>query len=202
MFYPILMKLFHPLINSMSEEQKKDLKENSAKYIEGIQTHFSKFIEEEMLNETLLEEIFEYLVEFKLDNTYFLTNPQDRVEALVEIFLHYIKSRIEPDKNLGICILETFVAGTQYIPDITELISSLNNGDKLKLTWGKNNPFDKNAIKVLVKNNKLGYIPRNKNQNLIFLLKQEYKLFAILKRVNWVDDFVKIKILVYLKKEK
>ncbi len=202
MFYPTLMNLFHPLINSMSEKQKKELKKNSGKYVAGIELHFSKLIEEEILNKTLIEEIFEYLVEFKLDNAYFLINPKDRVKALVEIYIHYIKSRVEPDKNLGICILETSIAGTQYIPNITEIISSLNNGDKLKLIWEKNNSFDKNAIKVLVKNKKLGYIPRNKNQDLIFLLKQKYKLFAVLKRVIWNNDFVKIKILVYLKDKK
>lgn len=198
MFYPTLMKQFHILINSMSEKQKEELKKNSEEYMPGIELHFSNFIEEEILNETLFEEIFEYQMEFNLNNTYFLTNPNDRVKALSEIYIHYIKNRVEPDKNLGICILEISLAGTQYISDITEIISSLKNGDKLELIWEKNNPFDKNAIKVLADGRKLGYIPRNKNENLIFLLKQEYKLFGVLKRVIWNSDFVKIKVLIYL----
>lgn len=198
MFYPTLMKQFHILINSMSEKQKEELKKNSEEYMPGIELHFSKFIEEEILNETLFEEIFEYQMEFNLNNTYFLTNPNDRVKALSEIYIHYIKNRVEPDKNLGICILEISLAGTQYISDITEIISSLKNSDKLELIWEKNNPFDKNAIKVLADGRKLGYIPRNKNENLIFLLKQEYKLFGVLKRVIWNSDFVKIKVLIYL----
>lgn len=198
MFYPTLMRQFHPLINSMSQKQKIELRENSEKYIDGIQSHFNKLVEDEISNEILIEEIFDYQMEFSLDNTYFLTNPNDRAKALSEIYIHYIQSRIEPDKSLGICISEISLAGTQFVSDITDFISTLNNGDRLELIWEKNNPFDSNAIKVLADDKKLGYIPRNKNQDLIFLMEQEYKIFAMLKRITWKTEFVNIKVLVYI----
>ncbi len=201
MFYPNLMKLFHQLINSMTIEQKNELKISPDKFVDSIVSHFKIVIDTETNNEYLLEEIFKYQEEFSFEQIYFLTNPNDRATAITDIYIHYIQKRIEPDKNLGICLFETQVAGTNYISEISEKINAIQNGDILNIIWEKNNPFDENALKVIYDNQKFGYIPKDKNKNLIFLLNQNYKLFAVLKRVVWNEHQVKIKILVYIEKQ-
>ncbi|QDF28546.1 HIRAN domain-containing protein [Halarcobacter anaerophilus] len=197
MFYPNLMEMFHPLIGSMTLEQKNNLKKDNSKFFDSIVEHFKLLLQNKIDNKHILEEIYSYQEEFSLEQCYFLTNINDRAKAITQIYLHYITTRVEPDKLLGICLFEIIVAGTSYVDGISEKIDNLKNGEKLKLDREKNNPYDKNAIKVLSKRGKLGYIPKQKNKDLIFLMEQDYKLFAILKRVVWTKESIKIKIYVY-----
>ena len=98
-----------------------------------------------------------------------------------------------------ILALESIVAGTSYlnlkeiekeiIPKETELI----------LKREPDNKFDKFAIKVLYKNNKLGYIPKSKNQTIARLMDVGKQFYAKVATKEWEGKWLRMDLEVFLK---
>jgi len=115
-----------------------------------------------------LENIFKSIYEntelkllHKLANQNLLLDQKKLVKVVTKLFLYYLKEIKLPNSSLGICVGEFYLAGTQFIDNMGELIQSLNINDKVSLVHEKNNPYDKRAVKVQTTDNiKLGYIAR------------------------------------------
>jgi HIRAN domain len=199
-FYPNLMNLFHPLLNSMPKAQRESFRKNPTPFQGGLQERFLEIFRQNIELDLILKEIFDYFERYDLKQNYFLANPNDRASALAEIFTHYVQMRIEPSREVGAALFEAEIAGCNYVPNISEIAQNIKEGERLVLEREKQNPYDKKAIKVLTASGvKLGYIPKEQNQNLVYLLEQEYKIFAIFKRVVWDSERVRLKAIVYLK---
>ncbi len=50
------------------------------------------------------------------------------------------------------------------------VINDLKPGAKLELERDANNPFDPHAVAIYYENNKLGYIPKNQNEDISIFL--------------------------------
>ena len=62
-----------------------------------------------------------------------------------------------------------------------------------------NNEFDKFAVKVLFKDNKLGYIPKSKNQTVARLMDAGKQFYAKVTAKEWEGKWLRIDLEVYLK---
>ncbi|MDY4041747.1 MAG: HIRAN domain-containing protein [Collinsella sp.] len=67
-------------------------------------------------------------------------------------------------------LINVHVAGMQYW-DGALVVDRLRPGSKLKLELEADNPYDPNAVKVLYKGVKLGYLPRANNELFAQLLR-------------------------------
>lgn len=205
-FYPSMMNYFHPIINSLTKNQKKEFKTNPQKFEEALYDRFIELINQGRYifddDDKIFEEILDYNEQYNLELEFLTFSPHGRAKALVAIFTHYYITRVEADKSKGIALFEIEVAGTNYVNNIQEITNKLQNGDRLSVVWEKLNPYDTHAMKITtLMDEKIGYIPKSKNLDIVYLLKQEYIIFAVLKRVIWNIDHVKIKIIVYIDKE-
>ena len=71
----------------------------------------------------------------------------------------------------NIFLIEVHIAGTTYIENIYELEPELTIGKRVKFFREPDNPYDEKAIVLRdEKGNKLGYIPRDKNEILSRLM--------------------------------
>ena len=92
-----------------------------------------------------------------------------------------------------IYLLDTFVAGTTYIPDKTAL-SDVKTDDKLVLKR-EDNKFDENAILVLLENGKkLGYVPEKDNLVFARLMDAGKLLNAVVKEIKREKSYTQIRI--------
>ena len=98
-----------------------------------------------------------------------------------------------------ISLLECHVAETNFRPHIAGIEPTLTAGAKLKLQREPRNEFDESAIAVYdAENNKLGYIPKNKNEVLAKLLDAGKSLSAKLVAKQWNDSWLKLDIEIFL----
>lgn len=97
----------------------------------------------------------------------------------------------------------THIAGFSYW-NWVKIFSKLKIGKKLKFKREHNNKYDKYAIAIYVKNEKIGYIPRENNFEIAKMIDAWYeKIFKI--RINrisasehpenqiWISIFIKNK---------
>ena len=98
-----------------------------------------------------------------------------RIEFIKKLFgsgilmflpLGFIKSNVE---RKATCLLEFDVKGFRYYEG-PDLIGKMRNGEALSLVREPENKFDKNAIAIHYKNQKIGFVPREKNEVLSKLL--------------------------------
>ncbi len=104
-----------------------------------------------------------------------------------------------------ILLMVTMINGAMHVDGIHALAAGLHEGDKVRLVLEPDNPVDPMAI--LVKNldgQKLGYIPRNKNEVLYHLMDAGKNLYGIVKNgdigenLDPDDTWVEIYIDVYM----
>ena len=97
-----------------------------------------------------------------------------------------------------ILVLECLVAGTSFrkLQDLEpELISEV----KIELKRDTKNEHDKMAVELLFNNNKIGYIPKEKNEVIARLLDAGKSFFGILHAKEWEGNWLRLDIKVYLK---
>lgn len=98
-----------------------------------------------------------------------------------------------------IMLLETVVAGTTHVTGIEELEPFLRVGDRLTLHRIPDNPSDPNAIKIFNRDGlKIGYVPRQDNPILARLMDGGKLLYATISAKSWRDDWLRIRIQIYL----
>lgn len=99
-----------------------------------------------------------------------------------------------------IYLIEVHIAGTTHIDNINELEQKLNEGVEVVLYREPNNPYDDKAIVVKDKEgNKLGYIPRDKNEILSRLMDAGKLIYGKVKSKGKINEWVKVEMEVYLK---
>lgn len=98
-----------------------------------------------------------------------------------------------------IFLLDCFVAGTNFRPDITEIEPTLTVGAELKLQRQPKNEFDASAIAIYDSENyHLGYVPKTKNEVLARLLDAGKNLSVKLVAKQWNDSWLKLDIEIFL----
>ena len=96
-------------------------------------------------------------------------------------------------------LLDCNVAGTSFL-DLDDIEPQLKKHQLLMLKREPNNEYDNNAIIILTEEGqKLGYVPQDKNEVLSKLMDAGKLLFGRLNEKNWVDDWLKLDIQVYLR---
>lgn len=99
-----------------------------------------------------------------------------------------------------IFLIEVHIAGTTHIDNIDLLEPKLVSGVEVQFFREPNNQYDSRAIVVKDKEgNKLGYIPRDKNEILSRLMDAGKLLYGKVKSKERVGEWVKIEMEVYLK---
>jgi hypothetical protein len=95
-------------------------------------------------------------------------------------------------------VLECHIAGTSY-QNLEEIEPQLNLNDRFLLVRETDNKHDKFAVAIYTSNReKLGYLPRTKNETIARLLDAGKMIFGILRSKKWMDDWLKLELVVWL----
>ena len=97
-----------------------------------------------------------------------------------------------------ILVLECLVAGTSF-RKLETVEAELKSEVKLELKREAGNEHDKMAIGLWFQKNKVGYIPRDKNEVVARLLDAGKSFFAVLQAKEWEGNWLRLDIKVYLK---
>lgn len=99
-----------------------------------------------------------------------------------------------------IFLIEVHIAGTTHIENIDVLEPKLTEGVEVQFFREPNNQYDSKAIVVKDKEgNKLGYIPRDKNEILSRLMDAGKLLYGKVKSKEKIGEWIRIEMQVYLK---
>lgn len=99
----------------------------------------------------------------------------------------------------NIYLVDAHIAGTSHVDNIDEIEPGLRLGTKLKFLREPENKYDKMAIKVLDENgNKIGYVPRTKNEILARLMDAGKLLYGTIYEKDFEGDWLKITMQIYL----
>lgn len=98
-----------------------------------------------------------------------------------------------------IFLIESHIAGTSYL-NLDEIEKSLEKDEFLKLMRQADNQHDSLAILIFdSKGNKLGYVPRDKNEVIARLMDAGKFIFGRLIHKEQVNSWLKLTIKLYLK---
>ena len=96
-------------------------------------------------------------------------------------------------------LLNCHVAGTTFL-DLDDIESKLTNNQVLMLKREPKNKNDDKAILILTEDGqKLGYVPKEKNEVLSNLMDAGKLLFGRLNKKTWVDNWLKLDVQVFLR---
>lgn len=99
-----------------------------------------------------------------------------------------------------IFLIECSVAGTGYVEDIEAKTQDVDTGSLLAFRREPHNKHDQLAIQILnAKNQRIGYVPRAKNEILARLMDGGKLLFGRVEDKMTFGDWLKISIKVYLR---
>lgn len=99
-----------------------------------------------------------------------------------------------------IFLIEVHIAGTTHIENMDELEPKLFEGVEVQFYREPDNKYDNKAIVVKDKEgNKLGYIPRDKNEILSRLMDAGKLLYGKVKSKEKIGEWAKIEMEVFLK---
>ncbi len=98
-------------------------------------------------------------------------------------------------------LIKVPVAGLDYIDNIDEIFSKIEVGDKLGLFREATNEYDKHAILVKYRGEKIGYVPRKDNYVLSKLMDGGKHLYGVVDSIgvdgvyeNYQFKFINFKI--------
>lgn len=96
--------------------------------------------------------------------------------------------------------LECVVAGTTFIKNLEDIESKLEKAQHLDLIREPNNEHDNFAIAIYnAQGEKLGYIPKGKNETLARLMDAGKWFYGKVINKTWEGNWLKIDIEIYLK---
>ncbi|QOY55700.1 HIRAN domain-containing protein [Candidatus Sulfurimonas marisnigri] len=168
----------------------------SHKEYKSIRKYFLKKIKDGDIN---TDDIHSFMELYRLPTKSLLIEQKKLSKITAKLFLHYLKEIKLPDSSFGVCLGEFYLAGTQFIDNMSELIQSLQINDKVVVVSEKNNPYDNRAVKVLTTDNiKLGYLPKKMNYTPSYILGNGNELFGFIKKLEWDKERFSIKIMLYL----
>jgi hypothetical protein len=95
-------------------------------------------------------------------------------------------------------VLECHVAGTSY-QELGEIEPTLKQADRFLLLREPANEFDNFAVAIYTSNReKLGYLPRAKNETVSRLLDAGKTIFGELHSKEWEGEWLKLEVKIYL----
>lgn len=97
-----------------------------------------------------------------------------------------------------ILVLECLVAGTSF-RKLKQVEPSLSTEVKLKIKREANNEYDEFAVALYFEKEKIGYIPRDKNEVIARLMDAGKAFYASIKAKEWEGNWLKIEVKVYLR---
>lgn len=98
-----------------------------------------------------------------------------------------------------IYLISASVAGAYYVDNIHDLLEEIKIGDKLHFIREPENKYDNLAIVVKDKNNnKLGFVPRNKNPILARLMDAGKLIYGTVKAASDDDNYINIEMEIYM----
>lgn len=97
-----------------------------------------------------------------------------------------------------ILVLECLVAGTSF-RNVKKVEAELLHKVKLEIVREAKNEFDEFAVALHFNQNKIGYIPRDKNEVIARLMDAGKSFFATIEAKEWEGNWLKIEVKVYLK---
>jgi hypothetical protein len=86
-----------------------------------------------------------------------------------------------------IFLIKVNVAGLDYIDDIDEIFPKIEVGDRLELFRESTNEYDKHAILVKYRGEKIGYVPRKDNYVLSKLMDGGKHLYGVVVSIG-IDE--------------
>jgi hypothetical protein len=199
-YYPMLMQPFHQVIKALGKGSTNTLKNQLSPYTVAIEEHFLLWLRQsDTCIDLLLSELTDYIACHDLTDAPIALGERGVAQQMRYVFEHYVNQRIEPDDQLGLCLLETYLNGIEYITNLVDSFEQLSTGERLQVIHEKQNPFDDKALLICSHSgDRLGYIPRKHNAIPAFLSEQGKTLFAILKRKTWDVSGHHLKVLLYV----
>jgi len=98
-----------------------------------------------------------------------------------------------------IYLISASIAGAYYIENIYDLLEEIKAGAKLRFVREPDNKHDDLAILVKDQNNnKLGYVPRQKNPILARLMDAGKLIYGTVKSVKNVESYINIEMEIYM----
>ncbi len=125
-----------------------------------------------------------------------------------EIIPDYSSEALDLIKNIdkygpylnGIYLFSTYITGTTYIENIKDLNSSLIEGLEVYFFRELENQYDNRAIVIKDgENNKIGYIPKYKNDIISKLMDSGKIIFGKIIKKEWKNNYLRIDFDVYFK---
>lgn len=110
-------------------------------------------------------------------------------DVLAVSFLKQNGTSVRSPFSRDIFLMNTMINGAMHVEEIHERASELHEGDQVQLILEPKNKYDAKAILVKnAKGDKLGYIPRVKNEVLYHLMDAGKYLFGIVKEGDIGED--------------
>lgn len=120
--------------------------------------------------------------------------------AIIEIINKVGNIELGKPFQREIFLIDTHVAGTTYVEDIDAIEENIVKGTKLNFFREKDNKYDELAIIIKdEKGNKIGYVPKDKNEVLARLMDAGKLIYGIVEDKEYIDNWLKIDISIYLK---
>ena len=130
-------------------------------------------------------------------------------QAIVKIdpkYLEFVRTSLDKEGLpkpfvQEVALLNCNIAGTTFL-DLNEIEPELNKHQLLMLKREPKNNDDDKAIFILTEDGqKLGYVPKKKNEVLSNLMDAGKLLFGRLNKKTWVDTWLKLDVQVFLRDE-
>jgi hypothetical protein len=115
--------------------------------------------------------------------------------------LNMAKSGLDLGKPFSrqIYLISASIAGAYYVDDIYDLLDEMKAGAKLRFVREPDNQHDDLAILVKDQNdNKLGYVPREKNPILARLMDAGKLIYGTVKKINNDDSYINIEMEIFM----
>lgn len=99
-----------------------------------------------------------------------------------------------------IFLIETHIAGTSYVSNMDTIAKNLDSGVKLNFFREPDNKYDKLAIVIKdLSGNKVGYVPRVKNEILARLMDAGKLIYGIVQNKEKIQNWYRIEVKIFLK---
>jgi len=122
-------------------------------------------------------------------------------ETNIVSILNSTKSSLDLGKPFSrqIYLISASIAGAFYVDGIYELLEKIIPGTKLRFVREPDNKYDKLAILVKDQDdNKLGYVPREKNPILARLMDAGKLIYGTVKTINDDDSYINIEMEIFM----
>jgi hypothetical protein len=122
-------------------------------------------------------------------------------ETNIVSILNSTKNNLDFGKPFSrqIYLISASIAGAFYVDDIHDLLDEMKIGAKLRFVREPDNKYDKLAILVKDQDdNKLGYVPREKNPILARLMDAGKLIYGTIKTINNDDSYINIEMEIFM----